>query len=180
MDADKKTDLTPYWYTYRNQLAALFESDDEIAVYDLVKGEDKGQYILKIETSSEAKFKVLKKVIKPEVHFGNIYVTAEISYKDDTDDHIFTANDFNILFKGNSLFNRVELAEVMGGQQSFVIFEPQIIQFYNDDIGDYCGNYNETVENTAKAVLNKPRGTFFCTQSFEEIEEQEDCDCCEY
>lgn len=47
----------------------------------------------------------------------------------------------------------------------FVVFKRGVVQFYNDDLSDLYGNYNEVAENVFAKLLKLQINDFSCSAS---------------
>lgn len=70
---------------------------------------------------------------------------------------------YETAFSGNSIFSKVVSASIMGLDLGYCIFSSEIVQFWNDDLSDYYGNFNGLAEDIAREVL-KETSVFFCTE----------------
>jgi hypothetical protein len=43
---------------------------------------------------------------------------------------------------------------VPGGNNVYLRFHPEIIQFYNDDLSDFAGNYTELIHKVAADIID--------------------------
>jgi len=159
------------WYTYQKKVKALFERDPEIKVGDIILPEDgRADYLFDIEVRNHEKFLALDRVFPKCVQFGNI--TLAINLHDEENDA--GADDvlalYETIFKGNSIVKDVRTAiDHMGTKHGFIRFQPEVIQFFDDDIYDYEGNWTGLAQDIAREVFaNETRGIHFCTASVKE------------
>jgi hypothetical protein len=55
-----------------------------------------------------------------------------------------------------------------------VIFQPEVVQFFDDDISDINGNWTGLAEDIARALFTEDRsGMNFCTADIHENDESE-------
>ena len=148
------------WNTYRKMINALFENDPEIEVGDIVeiKGIKAVDYTIDIRVKNHRKFEALQKLLPDRKVFGSVTVTIFLY---DTENK--EKNDIDVfmdLFRDNPIVSnfvkKVKLPD--GSERSFVCFQPQVIQFYDDDISDCYGNYNGLAEDIARAVFGDRAG----------------------
>ena len=167
----KNLKLEAPWYTYQKKVKALFERDPEIKVGDIILPEDgRADYLFDIEVRNHEKFLALDRVFPKCVQFGNI--TLAINLHDEENDA--GADDvlalYETIFKGNSIVKDVRTAmDHMGTKHGFIRFQPEVIQFFDDDIYDYEGNWTGLAQDIAREVFaNETRGIHFCTASVKE------------
>lgn len=147
-------------YTFYNKFVALFINDDEVLVDEISVIEDgselDGAYTFDIDVyENKAKFEALLKLINCDVQLGNLRVIIQINYETKQEDEI-TLDTFRDAFKNNPIVNdfvekKLPLSEVT---MPYVIFKKEVVQFYNDDLSDYYGNFNGLYSEIAKDVLN--------------------------
>ena len=59
----------------------------------------------------------------------------------------------------------------MTEEHTYLLFKPEVIQFFDDDIYDYEGNWTGLAQDIAREVFaDETRGIHFCTASVEEAE----------
>lgn len=159
MENNRKLTLEAPWNTYRKMINALFEYDPEIEVGDVVDtiGIESVDYTIDIKVKNHRKFEALQKLLPNRKVFGSVTVSIFI-YETENDEK----NDvemFRDLFMDNPIvsnFEKIKLSD--GSEKDFVCFQPQVIQFYDDDISDCYGNYNGLAEDIARAVFGDRAG----------------------
>lgn len=152
------------WVTFYNYITAMFEGDSEVEVGELY--EDGGKYIAPVTVNNKKKFAALKEILIQTYHFGNVVFSIDLL--DGTDKKGATENNYLDLckaaFKGNNIVGKIIEEETpFGTPVGFVCFQPDVIQFYNDDISDYMGNFNGLAEDIARRLFNVNAGVNFCT-----------------
>lgn len=158
--------LSPPWYTYHRKIQALFGRDPEIHIRELAEVSP-GKYTYMILVDNESKAEAIKAIlINPQI-LGNIEVKATIlgpsedSVKQNDNIDIVT---YETAFRGNPVFSKVvscSYGRVF--EKSFCIFKKQVIQFWNDDLSDYYGNYNGLAEDIAREIFEQNHNIQFCT-----------------
>ena len=120
--------LSAPWYTYAKKVKAFFAYDDEVSVGDLEKLDDPsttgGSYLLTITVKDPTKAYALEKLVRPDTFKGHLAV-ADVAKK-----------------------------LVPGGKVVYLRFLPEIIQFFDDDISDYSGNYTELINKAAEDIID--------------------------
>ena len=156
MENNKKLTLEAPWNTYRKMINALFEYDHEIEVGDVV-GIGSIDYTIDIKVKNHRKFEALRKLLPVRKVFGSI--TVAIYIYDMENDEKNDIEMFKDLFRDNPIVSNYEKVKLPdGSERNFVCFEPQVIQFFDDDISDCYGNYNGLAENIARAVFGDRAG----------------------
>lgn len=165
--------LAAPWYTYQKKVKALFARDPEIKVGDIILPEDgRADYLFDIEIRNHEKFLALDRVFPKCVQFGNITLAINL-YDEENDtgaDDVLTL--YETIFRGNPIVKDVRVAvDHAGTKHGFVRFQPEVIQFFDDDIYDYEGNWSGLAQDIAREVFaDETRGIHFCTASVKEAE----------
>lgn len=157
------------WYTHQKMVKALFEHDPDIVVGDIYEPDtDDAEYAFDIEVRNHEKFIALDRAIQKTVVFGNITLTIVLCDEENSSVHP-GYELFNTLFKDNPIAKDIKVvrdqAEV---DHVFVRFEPQVIQFYDDDLTDYNGNWNGIAEDIAREIFANDWDVNFCTADLRE------------
>jgi hypothetical protein len=141
--------LSAPWYTYAKKVKAFFAYDDEITVGELEKLGN-GHYSLTITVKNPAKAYALDKLVRPDTAFGETHVFTDVALDgvDSTEGILRTA------FKGHFAVSDVATKAVPGGNNVYLRFQPEIIQFYNDDLSDFAGNYTELIHKVAAEIID--------------------------
>ena len=78
---------------------------------------------------------------------------------------------FHTAFNGNPILNRTIVVEgIFSNRFIYVEFKPEIVQFYNDNLGDLNGNVTTIYEAIARHIFNENpnlKGIFYCTAAIE-------------
>lgn len=150
------------WQTFAKKVKALFAQDDDIWVGDICEGDDT-TYELDICIKKHDKFLALDRLLPGVKAFGN--VTLGIMLYDEENEEIDTTALFKTLFDGNPIVDSIKTrTDPAGADWNYVLFKPEVIQFYDDDLTDYNGNWNGLAEDIAREVFEEnSRGVNFCT-----------------
>ena len=160
------------WYTYQKKVKALFERDPAINVGEIIEPEDgEADFLFDIEVLDHDKFLALDRVFPKHVQFGNVTLAINLYDKEDENGTADVTALYETIFNGNPIVKDVLLArDPTGTQYGFVIFQPEVIQFYDDDLYDYNGNWSGLAQDIAREVFsNETRSIHFCTAPVNEI-----------
>ena len=151
--------LSPPWYEYVNKIKALFDADEDIIVSF---NEAAVELILRVDNTD--KFEALSHLLPAEKDFGGqkLKITM-VPANDAAKDNRQYLKD---LFKGNPNVTRIE--DVTGpitNSMTFIEFERDVIQYYNDNVADLHGNRTTVLEEIAREVFTDRDGVFFCTDN---------------
>ena len=166
-----KLKLEAPWYTYQKKVKALFCGDPAISVGEVAENENGDTaYYFDIEVRDHEKFIALDRVMPKKVTFGNVTM-AIILY----DEANAAADDdalalYKTIFNGNPNVDSVQAAyDHTGTRHGFVLFKPEVIQFFDDDIHDFNGLWSGLMQDIAKEVFEaEVRGIHFCTAKADE------------
>ena len=148
--------ISPPWYTFFKEICELFKKDNDVVpVY-----EDEIKTItLRVATYEKAK--ALKKLIPSKKMFGNVTVNINIDYKEQ-DKPI--SELFETAFENNPAFKYVFNFQTSTGVITYIVFEKEVVQFWNDDMSDPHGITSTLYESIAKDVFDS-NGVIFSTDS---------------
>lgn len=169
--------LSTPWATYANMLAALFKYDDDILIGDIceVNNEDV-QYNLDIEVYDHNKFLALWQILPRVAEFGNAKMQFSVfDLENVSGENVNYTKIFKTIFNDNPILKEICIKpDFFGMEQSYICFNPEVIQFPNDNAGDINGNWSGLAEDIARKVFaNFTPNIHFCTASVEENSEKE-------
>lgn len=160
------TKLSPPWEEFAKKVKALFDGDEAIKVDDLYKSEDEaGCYILPIGVKKHEKYVALDRAMPKEHVFGNITVFIQLYDEENYEDIEEDAKLYAAIFEGNPHFKDTKaVTDMVGCVHTYVRFEPQVLQFFNDDLSTYDGNWSGLAQDIAKELFaDDYRIVNFCT-----------------
>ena len=71
---------------------------------------------------------------------------------------------YNAAFSGNAAFvNTIPVEGVFTNPILYVVFEKEVVQYFNDDLGDPHGNRSTLYQELAKEVFPEHDGVLYCT-----------------
>lgn len=166
----EKVGLASPWQEYCSELQALFAMDDEVAVGDIEK--TALGYVLSIEVKNLDKYVALSELIPEEKMFGNVKLRIDIYDVVNEIENMDKAELLEKAFAGNPIFNQMlRVRDVTGTPHCFAMFEPTVIQFYNDDLRDPNGFKTTLVQDVARDIFEEVcEGVNFCTRKINEGE----------
>ena len=154
--------LDPPWWTLYKEITSTVGFDR--AVVEVTMDDSQNPMPLTIRTSTTDKAWSLATIMKRQHTFGNIVVNINIVDYDGNPAipyNPFTLEALedilNRALSTNRWFTFTDIKELdFWGSITYglyIVFEKEVIQFNNDDIGDYYLNYNEVVENVFRKLL---------------------------
>ena len=167
----KKISLEAPWFTHRKMVNALFERDPDITVGEVYQPEDgKTDYAFDIEVRSHEKFLALDRALPKVKTFGNVTLGIVLFDEENTSGVDLGIELYETIFCGNPIVKDIREAEDnTGTRHGFVRFQPEVIQFFHDDISDYNGNWSGLAQDIACEVFEGGYGGIhFCTAGIHE------------
>lgn len=152
--------LSPPWYTYYHKIDAMFGSDPDIQIKF-----NEDTMTLKLFVDNQAKADALTKILQPEIDFGNVKLKIEVVPSDKVDS---VEQLYRTVFAGNPVFSDViETCDPTAPHATYVVFNPMIVQFYNDNLADAFRNETTLHQEIAKDLFVQQPGVYFCTDELE-------------
>lgn len=156
--------LSTPWTIFVEKMKKLFEGDKDITVtYD-----DTDIHMIKVLVDSQDKYEALVKLLPTIKDFGNVKVLVNVvpSNKTKTRRELFET-----LFKDNPVFSKIFIQKMKDGSViNYVMFEPDIAQYYADNISDPYGNNNELYADIAREVFEDNGDVMYSTDLKEDLE----------
>lgn len=158
----KKAGIQAPWVTTYKKICALFENDMDLHISDINEATP-GNCTIVISSQNNAKLESIKKILKNHFEFGN--VTLDIEFIPEDNNEKITDSDFRNAFNCNENLTEVRNIELPDGSvKTYVVFEKEVVQFYNDDLTDLYGNYNGLMEDIARELFNEVDASIsYCT-----------------
>ena len=166
-----KLRLEAPWNTYQKKVKALFERDPDITVGEICESEDdRTNYVFGIEVRDHDKFLALDRVLPKTRTFGNVTLGIILYDEENRDLADEGISLFETIFKGNSILKDIkDVVDQTGTRHGFVRFQPEVIQFFDDDISDFNGNWSGLAQDIAREVFSECyHGIHFCTADLRE------------
>lgn len=166
----ERVSLEAPWYSYCKKLQALFKLDKDIRVGDVLDfHDDEYSYVIPIEVRSHRKFIAISRLIPEKVSFGNVHVRMDIFDEENTENITDEVSLYETLFDGNPIVKDIRTVTGLGGvQYSYVRFQPEVIQFFDDNLADYNGNWTGLAQDIAREVFSASPAVNFCTADLRE------------
>ena len=159
------------WYTFQKKVKALFDRDPKITVGEIVEPDEGSvNYLFDIEVRDHEKFLALDRVLPKTVQFGSVTLGICLYDEENEGSTEDALSLYETIFHGNPIVKDVRLADDhTGTKHGLVRFQPEVIQFFDDDIYDYNGNWSGLAQDIAREVFkDEVRGIHFCTAAVDE------------
>ena len=165
------------WYTFQKKVKALFEQDPDITVGEIYEpGDGSVNYAFDMEIRNHEKFLALDRVLPKVRAMGN--VTLGICLFDEENDlgEDGAVELYKTIFDGNPIVKDIkDVRDMTGTRHGFVRFCPSVVQFFDDNLNDYSGNWSGLAQDIAAEVFDGEfRGIHFCTAGVNEAEDVPD------
>lgn len=146
------------WIEYYEQLEMLFEEDSQVRVlYD-----DK-DYTIKLYVADADKADALQRVLPAKKEFGNVEmkVTVIPANREEPD---YSCEPILMALMNNPIVEEIKrVSGIFSNDIIYIAFRREVVQYYNDDLGDINGNCSTLYQEIAKNVFIPQAGVFFCT-----------------
>lgn len=154
----KNVNASAPWISYYHKMVALFGGDPDITVvYDDSKS------LIKLYVNGEDKRNALHELLPSEMTFGNVtvYIIVVPANVENTKGDIIRK-----AFEGNPLFSEVIEIKMEGTSNPFtyVMFKPDVVQYWDDNLGDPHGNVTTLAQELVKDIMPDVKGVFYSTE----------------
>lgn len=150
-----KMGLTPPWIEYYNELEVMFKEDPEVKV--LYYEDD---YKVKLFVDNDKKATALSMLIPEKKVFGNIVMSIEIVPANGKLSSV--AATYRDAFENNRVVSDIREIEFFGTTYTYVVFVPEVVQYWTDNISDLHGLRSTLYQDVAKDLFDCSN-VFFCT-----------------
>lgn len=150
--------VSPPWITHIHYIENIFSDDPDVTV---ISNEELRQVRLFVDGQDKAA--AIAKLIKKKIAFGDETLTIEVvPCNDDT-----LASTVRKAFAGNDAVARIidgsGSAVPFYDDRVFVLFRPEVVQFFNDNLTDFYGNENTLYHLIAREVFDAGPSVAFGT-----------------
>lgn len=168
-----KLKLEAPWYTWNKKVKALFEADPDIAVSDVYESDNsRFDFIFDIEVYDHEKFVALDRVMPTSKEFGSVNLGIYLFDVENANGVESIVDVYRTIFDGNPIVKDIKTCiDRTGTKRAYVRFVPKVVQFSDDNIADYNGNWSGLAQDIAKEVFQDGFGLIhFCTADNKENE----------
>ena len=151
----KTVSLSSPWSIYYKQLESLFSRDPDIEL----AFNDK-EYVITMRVKGSAKAEALAQLLPATKQFGNVTVQINIVPSNIGDTRL---DLFARAFDGNPIVSEIIETHTFGMDAAYVVFEREVVQYFNDDLSDAHGVCSTLYQDIAKEVFGEEAGIFFST-----------------
>lgn len=162
--------LVAPWIDFYRKVEAMFKNDQEVTVIF-----DQDNYKLQVYVDNEDKAKAIEYLLLPEEYFGDTHVVVEVipanNYKPLRSINVSNMNlvdIFNNAFSSNKAFIETEELWLGGFHRIYVVFKKEVVQYFNDSLGDVNGLCSTLYQEIAKDIFLDFDDVSYCTAKSEE------------
>lgn len=159
--------LSSPWVIYYKELCALFGKDEHVHIVF-----DEGSNTVKLYVEDEERAAAIESLLPVEKHFGEVTLYINVypaNYKENLSNKFVSvpseaADIFRKAFSSNPALSFVrEVRLLYNNPMTYVVFRNEVVQYFNDNLGDIYGQCSTLYENIARDVLETPDGVYYCT-----------------
>lgn len=148
------------WVTYYREVDELFKKDEEVFVVL-----DEENVELRIYVNNQSKASAIQYLLPTEKEFGNVILKIEVIPANGM--KIRNVDETNILDIVCDAFRENDAVYMVTGVRSmfdliYVIFRKEVVQYFDDNLGDINGNCSTLYEVIARDVF-RDVGVKYCT-----------------
>lgn len=153
--------LSAPWIIFYREVEALFRLDPDVHVLY-----DDSTHELRLYVEDSIKADALEKILPTKKEFGNVTVNIIVMVGNTACQ--FTEYDdvspFEIAFADNPALSFVRVVQDIFGQDiTYVVFAPEVVHFWTDDLGDMYGMKHTLYQDIARDVFKGMSGVYYST-----------------
>lgn len=150
--------LVSPWTNFYREIEALFAKDSEVKV---LMNEEVPE--VKIYVDNSRKADAIAYLLPEEKDFGNVKLKITVVPANDGIKSKFDA--IQEAFLGNPALSYVWQARTPFGEFDYVVFDAEVVQYFNDDMRDVNGNKSTLYQDIARDVIGEEANLCFCTDA---------------
>ena len=150
--------LSAPWHIFYNEMTKLFEKDKEVKLEF-----DDDNYEIKLYVDGVDKADALTRLLPEEKKFGN--VTVKITVIPANKEEMTYEDLYRTAFKNNPVVSYITRgSEYVTSNETYVVFVDDVVQYYNDDIGDVNRIKSTLYQDIASNIFDNKTGIHYCTE----------------
>ena len=151
--------LSSPWIRYYRELEAMFMEDPEVKVVY-----DEEANVVKLYVDSATKAYALDRLLPSEATFGMVKLKIDVIPANGVKTEC--SDLFEAAFKGNGALSYItHVKGIFANEMTYVVFVKEVVQYFNDDLGDANGVCSTLYQDIAKRLFTSTEGVFFCTNT---------------
>lgn len=161
-----KLKLSPPWIAYYHEVNELFRKDPSVNVTY-----DENAMAVYLYVTDPVKADALAQLLPTEKNFGPISLKITVIPANEEAGRSITYAHFSSIYEaalsGNAAFSYLRMVPWDENKTfTYVVFVREVVQYFNDDIGDLFGAISTLYEDLARNVFIDKEGVFFCTDIY--------------
>lgn len=157
----KNVNLSAPWIGYYREVNELFGSDPNVDIEY-----DDAAKTMKVYVNGSEKADAISHLLPTEKVFGNVVlkitvIPANVIKQMKKIDYIEKAFEGNPRFAG---VIRIPIEVTQTNPIDYAMFQPEVVQYFNDNLHDPHGNVNSLLEIIARDVIGESEGVYFSTE----------------
>lgn len=154
---NEKLNLSAPWEIFFCELKALFGADDSV---HLIRNDDEKEIKLLVDGTEKAE--ALRELLPAEKVFGNVTLKINVIPSNVTATSMIDL--FRKAFEGNPAVRFIGNGSgPISSDYNYIAFEPEVVQFFADDLGNVGGYKTMLFRDVAKDVLGDYPGIYYST-----------------
>lgn len=160
VEKDEKVDLSSPWIGYARMIYALFGKDPEIDMEYDADGP-----AVKLFVSDAGKAEAIAQLLPASKDFGNVTLSITVIPPNAMRKDVLLEKAFD----GNPIFSKAVYVDgVFSNPVTYVAFKPNVVQYFNDDLGSLDGVTSVLYEDVARDILQPGDGVLYYTEAGED------------
>ena len=153
--------LSAPWDEFYNEVNELFKYDKEVRVVFFEE-----QKTIKLYVDNPAKAEALQKLLPQKKEWGKVVLLIEVIPSNKEKKTKLTRSIWSVAFEGNTAVSFIYTIDgIFSNPLTYVVFVNEVVQYFNDNLGDINGNRSTLYEDIARDVFENVDATFFCTDT---------------
>lgn len=162
---EERLTLVSPWVNLKKEIEMLFARDPEVEI-EFIDGDVK---VIMLRVNNSDKAEALERILPKEKTYGNVTVNIMVIPANAPDDWSIL-DTFEKAFKGNDAFTGSKESVTPFGTFQYVMFDPRVVQYPNDDISDANQIKSTLYQEIAKDIFEDTvQGVHFCTSRWFEF-----------
>ena len=158
----KRVGLASPWTRFFKEVAALFAKDPDVDVIFNGKTPE-----IKLLVNDQIKANALSKIFPQTKKFGNVELKITVVPANAAEEDPMEL--FRKAFYGNEAVQEfIQIKSEFGLAANYIVFIPEVVQYWADNMGNPDGFESTLYENIAKDVFDTNAAVFFTTGMIEE------------
>lgn len=158
--------LSAPWDEFYNEVNELFKYDEEVRVVFFEE-----QKKIKLFVDNPSKAEALQKLLPQKKEWGKVVLLIEVIPSNNEKKTELTRSIWSVAFEGNTAVSFIYTIDgIFSNPLTYVVFVNEVVQYFNDNLGDINGNRSTLYEDIARDVFENVDATFFCTDTPDGLE----------